>query len=285
MKLSLWCLLLLFNLGWALAQNNTDEEEAREFLASYDAEYGNLLNHATVASWNYETNITSHNAELSSAAWLALDLYQAEAAEEAREFESSEFSEDTRRQLSRVGSLALSDSEMRELKSLILEMGEIYGSTEVCLPWAPPETSCYNLEPGLTEIMAESTNYTERQFVWQQWRTQVGRQIKPLYARYVQLKNKLAVLNGFQDAGDQWRSKYETEDFEGDVLRLYSELEPLYKELHAYIRRKLYDVYGGELINLQGPLPAHLLSDMWGRFWNNLYKVLTYSALIQYYLD
>ena len=161
---------------------------------------------------------------------------------------------------------------MAELKSLILEMGEIYGSTKICLPWAPD--TCYNLEPGLTEIMAESTNYTERQFVWQAWRTEVGRQLKPLYSRYVDLKNKLAVLNGFEDAGEQWRSKYETEDFEGDILRLYSELEPLYKELHAYIRRKLYDVYGGELINLQGPLPAHLLSDMWGRFWNNLYKVL-----------
>ena len=275
MRHSLWwglLLLLLITLCSALAQNNTDEEEAKDFLASYDAEYGKLRNLATVASWNYETNITSETAELSSAAWLAVDLYQAEAAEEASQFDSSEFSEDTRRQLSKVGSRALPDSEMAELKYLILEMGEIYGSTKICLPWAPD--TCYNLEPGLTEIMAESTNYTERQFVWQAWRTEVGRQLKPLYSRYVDLKNKLAVLNGFEDAGEKWRSKYETEDFEGDILRLYSELEPLYKELHAYIRRKLYGVYGGEVINLQGPLPAHLLSDMWGRFWNNLYKVL-----------
>ena len=118
MNYSLWC-LLLFNLCSVLAQNNTDEEEAKEFLATYDAEYGKLLNLATVASWNYETNITSENAELSSAAWLALDLYQAEAVEEASQFHSSEFSEDTRRQLSKVGSRALPDSEMTELKSLI----------------------------------------------------------------------------------------------------------------------------------------------------------------------
>ena len=25
---------------------------------------------------------------------------------------------------------------------------------------------------------------------------------------------------------------------------------------------------------LKGPLPASILSDMWGRFWNNLYKLL-----------
>lgn len=120
--------------------------------------------------------------------------------------------------------------------------------------------------------MAESTNYTERLEVWQGWRTVVGRQIKPLYERYVELKNKLSVLNGFTDLGDEWRSRYETDDFEQDVMDLYAQLEPLYKELHAYMRRKLYDVYGPEHIDLRGPLPAHLLSDMWGRFWNNLYK-------------
>ena len=27
-----------------------------------------------------------------------------------------------------------------------------------------------------------------------------------------------------------------------------------------------------QVIDLKGPLPASLLSDMWGRFWNNLYK-------------
>ena len=27
-------------------------------------------------------------------------------------------------------------------------------------------------------------------------------------------------------------------------MQLYSEMEPLYKELHAYVRRKLYNVYG-----------------------------------------
>ena len=51
-------------------------------------------------------------------------------------------------------------------------------------------------------------------------------------------------------------------------------MEPFYKQLHAYIRRKLYDTYGGDHIDLHGPLPAHLLSDMWGRFWNNLYSIV-----------
>ena len=66
--------------------------------------------------------------------------------------------------------------------------------------------------------------------------------------------------------------RYEMEDFESEMLAIYQEMQPLYSELHAYIRRRLHQVYGDH-IDLQGPLPAHLLSDMWGRFWNNLYPV------------
>ena len=31
-------------------------------------------------------------------------------------------------------------------------------------------------------------------------------------------------------------SRYETTDFEGQMMALYDQMEPLYKELHAYIR-------------------------------------------------
>jgi len=70
--------------------------------------------------------------------------------------------------------------------------------------------------------------------------------------QYVDLKNRLAVLNGYEDYGDQLRMKYESETFQADVEALYRELEPLYKELHAYIRRKLYNVYGEEVVDLKG---------------------------------
>ena len=113
----------------------------------------------------------------------------------------------------------------------------------------------------------------------------MGRANKPLYERYAELKNELSRLNGHDDLGDAWRDKYETETFGADVQSLYRDMEPLYLELHAYIRRKvrnlkiymkvheyrkntqlycyillqLYNVYGEENIDLNGTLPAHLL--------------------------
>ena len=72
----------------------------------------------------------------------------------------------------------------------------------------------------------------------------MGRKIKPKYERYVELKNKKSQLNGYSDYGDQWRQKYETTEYENMCLGLYKEIEPLYKELHAYVRSRLLKVYG-----------------------------------------
>lgn len=58
---------------------------------------------------------------------------------------------------------------------------------------------------------------------------------------------------------------YETSTFEEDLERLYLQLQPLYLNLHAYVRRALYKKYGAEHINLKGPIPAHLLGKGFAR--------------------
>lgn len=68
-----------------------------------------------------------------------------------------------------------------------------------------------------------------------------------------------ASLAGFEDTGSYWRSWYDSPSFEDDLEHLYNQLEPLYLNLHAFVRRKLYDRYGPKYINLKGPIPAHLL--------------------------
>lgn len=65
--------------------------------------------------------------------------------------------------------------------------------------------------------------------------------------------------SGFEDTGAYWRSWYESPTFERDLEGLFMQLQPLYLNLHAFVRRKLYDFYGPKYINLKGPIPAHLL--------------------------
>jgi hypothetical protein len=66
---------------------------------------------------------------------------------------------------------------------------------------------------------------------------------------------------GHTDAGDYWRSKYEVGDLEADVEQIWRQLRPLYLQLHAFVRSKLRAFYGGAVVPLNGPIPAHLLGE------------------------
>lgn len=96
----------------------------------------------------------------------------------------------------------------------------------------------------MTEIMATSKNYSELEYTWRMWHDSTGPLMKPLYKKYIELSNKAATLNGFKDAGDMWRSKYEDPNFIENMKKIWKRVEPLYNELHTYTRNKLIKIYG-----------------------------------------
>ena len=57
--------------------------------------------------------------------------YYGEASANASQFDSTNFSEDTKRQLSYLQFVSLDDAESEELNNLLSEMGRIYGSYQV----------------------------------------------------------------------------------------------------------------------------------------------------------
>jgi peptidyl-dipeptidase A len=67
---------------------------------------------------------------------------------------------------------------------------------------------------------------------------------------------------------------YESETFRDDVQKLWSDVLPLYQQLHAYVRRKLNEQYGAP-ISKTGPIPAHVLGDMWSQHWSDLLDFTT----------
>ena len=66
-----------------------------------------------------------------------------------------------------MGVKSLPEDEEIELNSLIAQMGKVYGETKVCIDGNEEGEQCYNLEPELTDIMAESHNFTLRTYIWQ----------------------------------------------------------------------------------------------------------------------
>uniref|UniRef100_A0AAY4A3H6 Angiotensin-converting enzyme n=1 Tax=Denticeps clupeoides TaxID=299321 RepID=A0AAY4A3H6_9TELE len=126
----------------------------------------------------------------------------------------------------------------------------------------------------VTEIMATSRSYRKLLLAWEGWHNASGMPLRALYPEFVQLSNKASREDGFADTGDYWRSWYESPTFKDDVEQLYQTVRPLYENLHAFVRRKLYNYYGPKYINLKGPIPAHLLGNMWAQTWNNVYDMM-----------
>src|SRR4029453_14953011 len=110
--------------------------------------------------------------------------------------------------------------------------------------------------------------------VWKGWHA-ISPPIRADYARYVELGNKGARELGYKDMGALWRSKYDMapDDFARGVGRLWTQVKPFYDSLHAYVRWKLREKYGPDVVPEKGPIPAHLLGNMWAQEWGNIYPL------------
>ncbi|KOX80241.1 Angiotensin-converting enzyme [Melipona quadrifasciata] len=126
---------------------------------------------------------------------------------------------------------------------------------------------------NISQIMAKSRNWDELQYVWAEWRRRSGMRIKDLYQQLVTLNNEAARLNNFTDAAEYWMFPYESPNLQQDIEEVWEMIRPLYEELHAYVRRKLRDLYGPEKIGTHAPLPAHILGNIWAQSWTNIIDV------------
>uniref|UniRef100_H0W5S9 Angiotensin-converting enzyme n=1 Tax=Cavia porcellus TaxID=10141 RepID=H0W5S9_CAVPO len=247
-----------------------NETEAKRFLNYYEQTANTVLKEFVEATWNYVTNITKPNREEMLQKELERSQFMKYFSTRAHLFNITQIQDPTvKRMLSKlkeIGKAALPYEELWEYNKLVAYMETAYSLAEVCLDEGP----CMILEPDLEEVMATSRDHRELLWAWEGWRDSVGRQLRPIFWRCVELSNKAAQLNGYKDMGQLWRAKYESDTLEQDLEQIYQELQPLYLNLHAYVRRALYRHYGPELISLQGPIPAHLLGDMWAQSWNNI---------------
>ncbi|NXU26899.1 ACE2 enzyme, partial [Thalassarche chlororhynchos] len=260
-------------------------QQAQMFLEEFNRRAENISYESSLASWNYNTNITEETARKMNEADAKWSAFYDEASRNASSFPLASIQDAlTRLQIQALqdrGSSVLSLEKYSRLSTVLNTMSTIYSTGTVCKITEP--TECLVLEPGLDTIMANSMDYHERLWAWEGWRADVGRMMRPLYEEYVELKNEVAKLNSYSDYGDYWRANYEADYPEEykysrdqlveDVEKTFEQIKPLYQQLHAYVRHRLEQVYGPELISSTGCLPAHLLGDMWGRFWTNLYAL------------
>jgi len=229
------------------------------------------------ASWIQSTYITDDSEIIAAEARDALTATIKELAEEARKFDGLTLPEDVARKL-KLLKLATplpapgNPAEREELTKLVIGMESAYGKGKYCPDG--DQSKCLSLG-DLEKILAQNRNPEELKKAWAGWRT-VSPAYRKDYVRFVELANKGAAEMGFKDLGAMWRSNYDMEPdaFAAEMERLWQQVKPLYDSLHTYTRNKLRQKYGDAVVPATGPIPAHLLGNMWSQQWGNIYDIL-----------
>lgn len=248
-------------------------DEAARFLEEVNDTTARLAIEQQRASWVAATYITTDTQAIAARANQAFIEAVARYAREATRFDGVELPPDARRQLELLKVMLVtatpSDSkEAEELTNLTASMEATYGRGTWCADPSKRET-CLDIEQ-ITDIMASSRDPQRLREVWEGWHT-IAIPMKGDYARFVELANKGARELGFADTGAMWRAKYDMppEAFTRELDRLWEQVRPLYVSLHAYVRMKLRQRYG-DIVPADGPIPAHLLGNIWAQDWSNV---------------
>jgi peptidyl-dipeptidase A len=248
-------------------------QDAKQFLDEVNATFDRLYLDGNRAGWVAQNFITVDSEALDARATQAVSDASSRFAKQAVRFDNVEVPTDQRRQLNLLKvSLVLATpsdpKESEELTSLVSSMRGVYGKGKWCPDAAKPE-SCLNID-DITKLLASSRNEKEVRAAWEGWHT-ISPSMKKDYQRFAELSNKGAKELGFADTGAMWRSKYDMppDAFTKELDRLWDQVRPLYLQLHAYVRMKLREKYG-DVVPAKGPLPAHLLGNIWAQDWTNV---------------
>jgi peptidyl-dipeptidase A len=197
-------------------------------------------------------------------------------AKESTRFPSQGLSAEDRRKTSllRLSLPLISPSDPKESEELTQTVATMEGTYAKGRHTPRGSTEPLDLQ-GLSRVIAESRDPAVLEEVWTGWHA-VGRGIRKDFGRYVELANRGARELGFEDTGAMWRSKYDMSPgaFSTEVDRLWGEVRPLYLSLHAYVRRRLAEIYGPDHVPAGGPIPAHLLGNMWAQSWEAIAPAL-----------
>jgi peptidyl-dipeptidase A len=283
------CWVVAALLAGSVAQGQTGKAtvaDAREFLDKAEARLLELSNENQRMSWVQSTYITDDTDLLAALSNERIITAAVEYAKQATRFDGLALPADLARKLHLLKTaLTLATpstaKEATELTQIVARMEGAYGRGKYCASSNAPdvksgvsEKSCLDLQ-DITKIMAGTFEPERLLDVWRGWHT-VGAGMRRDFARYVELGNKGAREIGFKDMGAMWRSKYDMapEAFAAELDRLWTQVRPLYVSLHAYVRNKLREKYGDNVVPAKGPIPAHLLGNMWAQEWSNIYSLV-----------
>ena len=262
-------------------------DAARKFLEDAEREITELSLKANRAQWVAANFITDDTEGISADATKDLNVAIQRLAIASKRFDRVTLPPEMRRKMTLLKlSLAApppgNPGDATELTRISSSLEADYGKGTYCRPAKPAagggsaggKDECLQIN-ALSKILVDSRDPNEMLDAWQGWH-RVGAPMRDRYARFVELSNKGARELGFADAGAMWRSNYDMapDEFAKELDRLWTQVRPLYLSLHAYVRSRLSERYGPQVVPADGMIPAHLLGNMWAQEWGNVFPLV-----------
>ena len=276
-SLALVCLFLAMNFSTttASAQTAPTAAEAQEFMNKAEVQLADLSVKVNRASWVQENFITDDTQAMAADAIDQVTAITTDLVEQAKRFDGLKLPPDLARKfmllkLSLTAPAPKDATLRREMTEIGVSLDADYGKGKVCRK----NGECLDIT-AIEKLMSTSRNPEELKEVWTGWHA-IAPPMRKRYARFVDLSNQGAREIGFKDTGALWRAGYDMtpEEFSADLERLWNQVKPLYLSLHTYVRWKLAEKYGPNVVPPDGPIPGHLLGNPWAQEWGNIYDLL-----------
>jgi peptidyl-dipeptidase A len=253
--------------------------EAKQFVAALDPTVRKLSVDASLASWANETDLTPEHEAATAKASENLSVEVTKLVKTARKFDPilDKLDADAKRQLLLLKFSAQPSpddpAKAKELAELAAKMDSEYGKG-VCKTVKGKE-SCQDIEYW-SKLLQKDRKPEKLLAAWKTWYDDVGHKERDMFVKYVELANAGARGIGFKDVASIWKSGYDMpeDEFAAQTDKLWNQVKPLYDQLHCYTRRKLNQSYGDKVVSKTGPIPSHLLGNMWAQSWDYLYPEL-----------
>ncbi|HSY64691.1 MAG TPA: M2 family metallopeptidase, partial [Terriglobales bacterium] len=259
----------------AQAASKPTVADAEQFMNQAEARLNDIEVKAARASWVQENFITDDTEALSADGQDQLTAANTELIERAKRFDGLQLPPELARKfmllrLSLTAPAPKDPALRKEMTQIAASLDADYGKGKYC---RKPD-DCLDIT-AIERIMGESRDPNELRDVWLGWH-KVGEPMRKRYARFVQLSNQGAQELGFKDTGALWRAGYDMppDQFTAEVERLWQQVRPLYLSLHTYVRARLVQKYGPQIVPPDGPIPAHLLGNPWAQEWGNVFPIL-----------
>ena len=269
-------LVFLFLAMNVYAQNPTPTAtDAQEFMNKAEAQLSDLSVKVQRASWVQENFITDDTQAIAADAIDEVTAVTTQLVEQAKRFDGLALPPDLTRKfmLLKLGLTAPAPKDpalRREMAEIGVSLDADYGKGKYCRN----NGECLDIT-AIEKLMSTSRDPEALKEVWTGWHA-IAPPMRQRYSRFVALSNQGAREIGFKDTGALWRSGYDMtpEEFSVDLERLWNQVKPLYLSLHTFVRWKLAEKYGPNVVPPDGPIPAHLLGNPWAQEWGNVYDLL-----------